>query len=469
MGLTEIDTTIMILTDALLRSNKTWAKGREQAADLLILLAKTFNYPLPTYEFKSKPVPRKWTVEELAQSQTPRSKEKEKPTGTYVCEMQTKIPSRLYNVTKLKPPYVPPSELDATLPAKNKQVKPFIDFAPATITEKGETFLNGIGESHLQNHSKALAALDIVHQVERLFNVPRGSLKNYLEKHQKKIRTMANEYHMMPYHLPIPGIEWENIPHDTSFVGDSDKCATREGNINFFPDVRRNPHAMIAAKSLILASQLRSPTVEVHTQAMKTMSGSVKRYANIHGFGGGPLHGVSGTVPGTELNLNLDYLQAQVVALIHLYNTMTHETTHKKMKKDIKQKYDKMIAAVTKQQDSSYGMAKLYVSLPKHLLEGLESTLSTIPEYQLPQVGSDRTNRPPPRRRDVVRRTSTKQQEKLLHSRVEALRLHQKVYPLPVDSVEREIPYDASITIVRGGTGSGKVRTFHVWSGSCCF
>jgi hypothetical protein len=31
------------------------------------------------------------------------------------------------------------------------------------------------------------------------------------------------------------------------------------------------------------------------------------------------------------------------------------------------------------------------------------------------------------------------------------------LYPLPVDSVESEIPFDASITIVRGGTGSGKV------------
>ena len=50
----------------------------------------------------------------------------------------------------------------------------------------------------------------------------------------------------------------------------------------------------------------------------------------------------------------------------------------------------------------------------------------------------------------------------MLKSRLSSFRAHQKKLKLPVDAVESKIPHDAAVTIVRGGTGSGKVRIHKV-------
>jgi hypothetical protein len=307
-----------------------------------------------------------------------------------------------------------------------------------------------MGENPASSVAHSLAAQEVVHQLERLLSVPRGDLRDHLLQHSAKIKGLANEFHLLPYDAPLPGIRWSNLPRDPSFVSSS--TTLREGHLQFFPDLRRTPPALLAAKAITLAASKAAPTVAVHTQALKTDPTRVQRFANVRAAGG-PIPGVAGTVPGLELNYNLDQEQAQVVALIHLYNTLTHETTHKKWKKEVRQRNAAMMAAVAKERHSSYGMAKLYVAWPPHQFAGLSALLATCPDCAVPPPHrrSAAEARPRPRpRRDATRH----------EQRIRSFRNHQLLYPLPVDSIEKQIPHndDASITIVRGGTGSGKVR-----------
>lgn len=453
----------MIFTRAILKNDSTWSKGIDQAVSVLAQFARLLQYPLPTYDSKNLAVAPSFTVEELARSKEKRSVKLKKPPPLFRCQAQVKIPSQIYNVEKLLP-YVPPTdELLEPVVVKKQNPAPVehLDFTPATCHDNGEVFLNGLGENAAQSVAQSLAAQEIVHQVERLLNVPRGELRDYMVQHEKRIKSLSLEVHLLKHNEPIPGVRWSNIPIDTSFASDPYSSATRKGNLQFFPELRSNEHALCAAKAITLAAPSAAPTVQVYTQPLKTDE-LVKRFANIMAVGG-PIEGVAGTVPGTEINLGLNPLQAQVVALSHLYNTLTHETVHKKWKKEIRIQNKKMMAAVSSELHSSYGMAKLYVAWPKHQLAGLESTLMTIPEYQLPSSRSDvseRTPRPSSRRPRAAGAYFQKNggaAAKLLRARVESFRDHQKLYPLPVDSIESQIPFDASITIVRGGTGSGKV------------
>jgi hypothetical protein len=130
----------------------------------------------------------------------------------------------------------------------------------------------------------------------------------------------------------------------------------------------------------------------------------------------------------------------------------------------VKERYRAIVDAVMKEKDSSYGMAKLYVSLPKHQFEGLQEIIDKIPIYTLPSSFTHANHRD--RRRRSSRRNhpssniSKADSDQLLSQRIKTFRQHQESLPLPVDSVERKIPHDVSVTIVRGGTGSGKVRKY---------
>jgi hypothetical protein len=117
--------------------------------------------------------------------------------------------------------------------------------------------------------------------------------------------------------------------------------------------------------------------------------------------------------------------------------------------------------------DTSYGMAKLFVTLPTHQFQDLQLLINQIPVYTLPKkIFIDSNNNRRNRRRRLLQNQSLitpiqkRQSIQQLNPRIQTFREHQKLHPLPVDSIEEEIPHNVSVTIVRGGTGSGKVNIY---------
>jgi HrpA-like RNA helicase len=96
------------------------------------------------------------------------------------------------------------------------------------------------------------------------------------------------------------------------------------------------------------------------------------------------------------------------------------------------------------------------VRIPKHQFEELRELLKMVkPKYA---VVTDSPLKPP--RIQVAKAEDNYDDNVELNKRQASLRQAQKKCPLPVDKVESEIPYDAAITIVRGGTGSGKTTRY---------
>jgi hypothetical protein len=103
---------------------------------------------------------------------------------------------------------------------------------------------------------------------------------------------------------------------------------------------------------------------------------------------------------------------------------------------------------------SSFGMAKLFVELPKHQFQELRSLLE-----QVEPVPEQKIRRRKAKLSKESELMLTKDDERL-NARIETFRLHQDRLSLPVDAVEPNIPHGAAVTIVRGGTGSGKTTRY---------
>lgn len=494
----------MILNVNILRNYKVLGKGREQAAELLASVVKIFDLPPPNYCYKE-------TID--ASSPTSQPAKKEKPVDNlnnkiFLCEAFARIPTPLYQLKLLReqkrqqkhslkqqqklligqlpniasnssngmqqPLPINGSSLENTLNNSTmiqinvgEHVSVPITFPTPTQSKKGDMYnIYGLGESSIRTTARNLAALEVIYQMEQILNVPRGELTDHLRKNAEKLLQITEVHQAIPHREAIPGITWKNIPTDSSFAAFHGKLAprhfapaTRVGNIDFIPKILQNEHALLAAKAITLASEHRLPTVDVHSNVMK--EGSIQRYANVQPSGG-LLEGVVGPLPGGELNIGLDSVDATVVAMIYLYNKMTHEPTQKNFKKIVKERYLAMVKEIYKEKESSYGMAKLFVSLPKHQFLDLQQLVQTIPVFTLPKSHTNMTRRKPPRRflrhhgNSPNNGNCTVGRER--QERIETFRQHQKSHPLPVDSIENDIPHDVSVTIVRGGTGSGKVR-----------
>lgn len=519
----------MILNANILRNSKVLSKGREQAADLLATVAKTFGFQQPNYTYKERQdfgvvAPNKELPE--PSSSTTKGKRTKKTMGVdntvpkklYICEVSAPIPTPIYElklirergqerkkllngqttsssspiqqhmingktnesnsiringIQHLLPTNGSTSNKSTLMQTKvGEYVEVPITFLEPKMSKKGVNIF-GAGECDTRNAARNLAALEVIYQMEQILNIPRGELQNHMEKNEEKLLQITESHHNIPYDEEIPGITWQNIPTDLSFAAFQSKPpprnffqpATRVGNIDFMPQITSNEHALIAAKAITLASQERLPTVDIHSNTMK--EGSIQRFANVQPCGG-PLEGVVGTLPGGELNIGLDSIDATVVAFIHLFNKMTHGPTQKNMKTDVKERYLSMAKAIFREKDTSYGMAKLYVSLPKHQFQDLRQLIDTIPIYTLPKSHTNVFRRRPPQRRLLRHHSNSRYSnssynnaiDRERQARIETFRQHQTSHPLPVDSVEKDIPHDVSVTIVRGGTGSGKVRIY---------
>ena len=515
----------MILNLKILRNNKVLGKGREQAADLLATVVKTFGLTQPNYTYKETPLDVGSVLvapnQKLSSSSSTKGNKTKKTNGvidnnntpqrSFLCEVSAPIPTPIYELKLIRERgQQRKKSLNGQLPQKHaangkangsnnmsingngihqllpingstsnnnkstliqtrmgEHVEVPITFPEPKMSKTGVK-IYGVGECDSRKAAKNIAALEVIYQVEQMLNIPRGGLQEHIQMNAEKLLQLSESHHNLPYDEEIPGITWHNIPTDSSFAAFKSKTpprhfvpATRLGNIDFMPQIISNEHAMIAAKAITLSSQDRLPTLDIH--ANKMVEGSIQRFANVQASSG-PLEGVVGTLPGGELNIGLDSIDATVVALIHLFNKMTHAPTQKNITMAVRERYLAMAKAIFREKDTSYGMAKLYVSLPKHQFQDLHNLIDTIPIYTLPKSYANTFRRRPPQRRLLLRhhnsdsRNNNSTIERERQARIETFRQHQKLHPLPVDSVEEEIPHDVSVTIVRGGTGSGKVR-----------
>lgn len=314
--------------------------------------------------------------------------------------------------------------------------------------------VTGSGKCGTKANAKSLAALEAVLRLEDALDMDQGSLQKRMDDFIDEQKRKNDELLAVPITQEIPGVSWENIPVDPSFS--ETMPAGRLGTIDFFSSmVKESPDAFMAAKAMTLTCQEMLPAVGIHSD--HTADDEILRYANIRALG--LIEGVVGPLPN-ELSYGVDSRKAVLQGLQRIAINL-----RKRRKKD---HVLGAIVAACDRPDSSFGMAKLFVKLPTHQFQGLKLLLAKAQYYSSPISSTRNESAQQQRQRDrdtferllasSTRPPKSGQGERALNARLASFRAHQKKYPLPVDSVETRIPHDAMVTIVRGGTGSGKVR-----------
>jgi len=280
--------------------------------------------------------------------------------------------------------------------------------------------------------AKSLAALEAVHRLENTLKLKRGGLAERVEAYEKRQRQLHDEITMTPIEKEIEGLSWASFPIDTTFVDVFP--ASRRARIEFNPGVWENPKALAAAKELTLSAKETLPVVSVHSN--HTERGS-KQWANIE------LNGrfVADGRNLTDENLRVDRQQAEALSL-----------------RNIGRSHYESYPECIKNPSSSFGMAKLFTSLPKHQFRELKLLLQSLTPRNHPAESSTSTRGTSTQKDNKI--ASTAETESILKERIKSFRQHQQGLSLPVDSVEDKIPHDALVTVVRGGTGSGKTTRY---------
>lgn len=353
--------------------NKPMRKSRQTAIDLLQRLAKASDLPPPQYEFEMGGHAKK---------------------PSHFCKVRFRVPDF---------------------------IRKEADFLSYNIS--------GAGRCAKKTNSKSLAALEAVMYLEEALDLKNGGLMERLEKIEEELKKKKAQLEATPIEKAIPGVSWANLPMDMSFTDTAP--ASRNGTIEFHPEIMQNSQALTAAKAIILTATNFLPRLSLH---MNNTDEGMQQFANIKT--GGRLADVTGNRPAESLNIEKRH--AEVIALQRLYAGQIKKS---------KPFYEN--------DDSSFGMAKMFVKLPKHHFAELSELLTLVKEnpVYLPKEPSKYTSS-----RHSRRLTQYRDDASIVKSRLATFRSHQRKTVLPVDSVEKKIPYDATVTIVRGGTGSGKVR-----------
>lgn len=363
---------------------KSLRRGRLEAVNLLDRLSKAAGLPVPHYQYESSGY--------------------------------TKKPSHFYKVRFRVPEFI------------SDEMK---DWAGSSVT--------GAGRCKSKKSAKSLAALEAVHRLEEALELPYGSLKKKVDELEAKQKQQQEEIENTPIETEIKGVSWENIPIDPSFA--ETNPAKRLGRIEFFPDVRDNYEAFMAAKFITLRAQENLPTFEHHSNM--TDDSGVQRWANLRTYCPHDGRVISG--PTDEDAMSITNRKAEIRVLREkVYNRV-------------------LTFGWSEDPPSSFGMAKIFARLPKHQYQELKELLSQVDittdkPSSSTKNGHTRTERINQRRQ--VQDDDLDQQQQQLRHRRRTLEEHQQRVPLPVDTIQHNIPHNAEVTIVRGGTGSGKTTRY---------
>jgi HrpA-like RNA helicase len=309
--------------------------------------------------------------------------------------------------------------------------------------------VTGSGRCTKKIASKSLAALEVILRLEEEMAVPNGYLLEKLESYIAEQNRRQAAIEAVPVSEEIPGVSFDNTPYDMTFK--ENNPAGRLGTIDFVPEIKQDPDSAMAAKAMILTSQNGLPMIETHVN--NVMDGEPQRYTNIKAEG--RISGIVGPAPDGA-SYNLEPIEATKQALqriaVNLKRRIRSSDT-----------FRAFMRAVSNE-NSSFGMAKLFVSLPKHQFNDLNLLLSKAKPYT-PETfqSSNKQNEELSNTTDDVSLSNDLETKRknILQTRVLTLRKFQEKTSLPVDDVESSI-YDnkASVTILRGGTGSGKTTRY---------
>ena len=313
----------------------------------------------------------------------------------------------------------------------------------------------GSGRCTKKASAKTLAALEVILRLEEEMEVQNGYLAKRLEEYVQAAKERVKIIESTPVTQEISGVSFNNIPFDMTFR--ENNPAGRTGTIDFEPPVRADRDATMGAKAITLSSQNGLPTVMTHVNNI--MNGLEHRYTNIKAEG--RIAGSIGPAPDGS-SYDMQPLEATIQALQRIAMNL---------KRRIKSSdsFAAFINAVS-QHDSSFGMAKLFVSLPSHQFNDLNLLLARAKPYtrhtttaiDQPESGSvhhhhhNRSTEGKLRNDELERQTT-------LEQRISIFRKHQEHTSLPVDKVESTIyENQVSVTILRGGTGSGKTTRYPI-------
>jgi len=287
----------------------------------------------------------------------------------------------------------------------------------------------GAGKAGQKAFAKSLAALEAVHRLEEALDLKRGELQKKLDEYELQQQKQKERVEATPVEQQIKGVSWASLPLDHSFA-DFDP-ATRRARIQFSPALMLNPSALIAAKELTLNSYQELPEVTNHWNG--TDFNGFQRWTNIR------CDGRKHTYTGPK-GLGMEPYECEIQTLEWIARGLPHPECLSDPK-------------------SSFGMAKLFTRLPLHQFDDLKKLVSSVEPYKFNKANSNK-RRTMSRNSHKAAPAEVVEDEIRLQERIASFRRHQQSLPLPVDSLEDKIPHDSPVTVVRGGTGSGKTTRY---------
>jgi len=315
----------------------------------------------------------------------------------------------------------------------------------AVKAEPIEGAVVGSGHDEDEHLAKELAALDCLWKLEE--HCARR-LPGILKLYQKQQRVRIEQWDIAQ---ELPGVSWQNLPLDRAFP----RRGSRWERLTFTPALIQNTKAFATAKAITLASKETLPEVILKKNKDTQRDTHINIKTNSQRHGVLSVRGPGFTKPfADDMIPELRRELALQDALQRIHHQMVEE------------KHGTHLLELLEKSNPSFGMAKLFVALPDHHVKRLISLLRYTIKNPLPRPSPLELITPRQRRQPITAETTTTaaaaddDDAVQLKRRIEALRRHQRAHPLPVDDVENQIPHDALVTIVQGGTGSGKTTRY---------
>lgn len=221
--------------------------------------------------------------------------------------------------------------------------------------------------------------------------------------------------------------------------------ATRHGRIDFCKELRENELAFITAKCITIKSESRLPQVVHHANQVDI--GSDRRWANITAYISGKWNIGGPYTPGKNQNIDLSTREAEIATLSY-------------MGRGGNQRWKNMFSIMKGIHNDSFGMAKAFVRLPKHQVKDIDELLQKIHQNPIKLHKPKSDHKIQNYQMLTPMRSNSVDQELVRISRLKSFRAIQSELPLPIDLVEKDIPFEAAVTILEGGTGSGKTTRY---------
>ena len=319
---------------------------------------------------------------------------------------------------------------------------------PQFLNDNMSETIVGSGRDRNKQFAKSLAALEVVHRLEESLNAERNSIPQLLQEFIEQREQKQAALEAVPVDQGIPDVDSSSLPLDLCSGFEASLPAKRTGRLEFFPALMKDEEANLAARAITVTSAKQLPKVGLHANQTDEYE-SLQRWANIKAFGG-PIDGISS--PHGTHEKDVSARGAIFTALRLLHNKIQKSSEHD-------ESVQRLLSVLKRH--PSFGMAKLFVELPKHQINQLNELLQqTEPFDRSTYRYSRRVPQSRQSNRTISSDQSQREQEQQRRHRLETFRQHQQIWALPVDSVEDILPYYTDVTIVRGGTGSGKTTRY---------